>query len=185
MTYPVQPIQTILAAVNFAAQKHSNQHRSGAAAEPFVNHLVEVAELVAGALSELDTNLVIAALLHDSVEDAGVTIEELTQRFGTDVAELVDEVTDDKTLPKQERKRLQVVNAPLKSERAQMIKIADKISNLRSLHSSPPIGWDSERKTEYIRWAKQVVSGLAKPNPILLAEFDAVLDRLRAEPCVS
>jgi len=98
----------------------------GAAAEPYFNHLVEVAELVAGALTEPDTNLVIAALLHDTIEDAGVTMEELTQRFGTDVAQVVAEVTDDKSLPKQERKRLQVANAPFKSERAQMIKIADK-----------------------------------------------------------
>jgi (p)ppGpp synthase/HD superfamily hydrolase len=183
VTYPIQPIQTILAAVVFAAQKHSNQRRKGTAAEPYINHLVEVAELVAGALAEPDTNLVIAALLHDAIEDAGVTIEELTQHFGPDVAALVAEVTDDKSLPKQERKRLQVVNAPLKSERAQMIKIADKISNLRSLHSSPPVGWDSERKKEYVRWSGQVVNGLARPNPILRAEFDALLQRFQSEPC--
>jgi len=115
-----------------------------------------------------------AALLHETIEDAGVTVKELTEHFGPDVAQLVAEVTDDKSLPKQERKRLQVVNSPLKSERAHVIKIADKISNLRSLHSTPPIGWDTERKTEYVRWAKQVVNGLTLPNPMLLAEFDAI-----------
>ena len=175
MSYPIQPFQKIFSAVGFAAQRHSNQRRLGTAAEPYINHLVEVAALVSGALSEPDTNLVIAALLHDSIEDAGVTMEELTEHFGVDVAQLVAEVSDDKSLPKQERKRLQVVNAPLKSERAQMIKIADKISNLRSLHSSPPVGWDSERQKEYVLWSVEVVNGLAKPNPILRAEFDTTL----------
>ena len=178
MNYPIQPVQNILSAVVFAAQKHTNQRRNGAAAEPYINHVVEVAELVAGALLEPDTNLVIAALLHDTIEDAGVTIEELTERFGVDVAQLVAEVTDDKSLPKEERKRLQVANAPRKSERAQMITLADKIANLSSLYSSPPVGWDSERKKEYLLWCGQVVDGLAKPNSILLAEFDAVLGRL-------
>jgi len=176
VTYPIQPLQAVLSAVVFASKKHSNHRRMGIAAEPYINHLVEVGALVAGALSEPDTNLVIAALLHDTIEDAGVTIEELTQHFGPDVAGLVAEVTDDKSLPKQERKRLQTLNAPLKSERAQMIKIADKISNLRSLQCSPPVGWDSERKTEYVRWAKQVVGGLTRPNPILLTEFDAIVE---------
>jgi guanosine-3',5'-bis(diphosphate) 3'-pyrophosphohydrolase len=180
VTYPIQPVQAILSAVVFAAQKHSTQRRLGFAAEPYINHLVEVAHLVAGALSEPDTNLVSAALLHDTIEDAGVTMEELTERFGSDVAALVNEVTDDKSLPKQERKRLQIESAPKKSERAQMIKLADKISNLRSLHSSPPVGWDLERKTEYVRWATQVVGGLAKPNPTLLAEFLAVLGKFQA-----
>jgi (p)ppGpp synthase/HD superfamily hydrolase len=178
VSHPIKPVQTILSAVVFAAEKHANQRRKGAAAEPYINHLIEVAELVAGALSEPDTNLVIAALLHDVIEDAGVTIEELTQRFGADVAGLVAEVTDDKSLPKQERKRLQVVNAPKESERAQLIKLADKISNLRSLHFSPPVGWDSDRTREYVLWAREVIDRLAKPNPILQAEFDAVLEKL-------
>ena len=156
----------------FAADKHSAQRRKGAAAEPYFNHLIEVAELVSAAHAEPDTELVIAALLHDSIEDAGVTKEELTERFGADVAGLVAEVTDDKTLPKQERKRLQIVNAPKKSVRAQAIKLADKISNLRAILSSPPVGWTEERKAEYFDWAKRVVDGLTAPNPILKAEFD-------------
>ena len=174
---PNEPVQAILSAARFAAEKHAGQRRKGDAAEPYVNHLIEVADLVATAIPELDTNLVIAALLHDSIEDAGVTAEDLASRFGADVADLVSEVTDDKSLPKQERKRLQVVNAPKKSVRAQTIKLADKISNLRSILSSPPANWDFERKKEYFTWAQRVVGGLTAPNPVLKAEFESTVSK--------
>lgn len=165
-------VHDVLRAAHFAARKHTEQRRKGAAAEPYINHLLEVAELVAGALSEPDTNLVIAALLHDSIEDAGVTREELVQAFGSDVEDLVLEVTDDKSLPRSERKRLQIVNAPKKSVRAQVIKLADKISNLHSMLASPPADWTIQRKRDYFEWAKQVVDGLTAPNLILKQEFE-------------
>ena len=165
-------VQAILKAAAFAAEKHAAQKRKGSAAEPYVNHLIEVASLVSAAISEPDTNLVIAALLHDAIEDVGVTKAELTDAFGADVASLVAEVTDYKSLPKAERKRLQVVNAPSKSVRAQVIKLADKISNLRAILQSPPEGWSRGRCHEYFEWAKQVVDALSTPNPILKAEFD-------------
>jgi (p)ppGpp synthase/HD superfamily hydrolase len=168
----VEVVHDLMRAACFAAVKHCNQRRKGAAAEPYINHLLEVAELVSGALSEPDTDLVMAALLHDTIEDSGVTKTELAERFGTEVAGLVAECTDDKSLPKQERKRLQVVNAPHKSVRAQAIKLADKTSNLRCILSSPPADWDFERKRDYFAWAKQVVDGFTAPNPILRAEFD-------------
>ena len=173
----IEQIQAILSAARFAAEKHSRQRRKGDAAEPYVNHLIEVAELVAMSLPEPDTNLVIAALLHDSIEDAGVTAADLASRFGADVAGLVGEVTDDKSLPKQERKRLQVENAPKKSARAQTIKLADKISNLRSMLASPPAGWDYDRKREYFVWARRVVDGLTAPNAMLKAEFDSTFSK--------
>lgn len=113
----VRDISAILEAAHFAAEKHAGQRRKGAASEPYINHLLEVAQLVSAAIAERDTNLVIAALLHDTVEDAGVKREELIERFGLDVANLVAEVTDDKSLPKPERKRLQIENAPKKSAR--------------------------------------------------------------------
>lgn len=168
----IQAIRDVLKAAHFAAAKHSAQRRKGAVAEPYINHLLEVAELVSSALSKSDTHLVVAALLHDSIEDVGVTRDELIQAFGPDVAGLVAEVTDDKSLPKAERKRLQIVNAPKKSVRAQVIKLADKISNVRAILSSPPADWSLERRREYLDWARQVVDGLSAPNPILLAEFD-------------
>ena len=168
----LRPDQAVLKAAHFAAQKHADQRRKGAAAEPYINHLLEVAELVSSALSEPDTNLVIAALLYDTVEDTGTTKDELVQAFGSDVADLVTEVTDDKSLPKAERKRLQIVHASQISVRAQAIKLADKISNLRAIVSSPPADWSVVRKREYFDWAKRVVDGLSAPNQMLKAEFE-------------
>jgi len=169
---PAGPVQRILAAAKFAAEKHAAQKRKGAAQEPYVNHLIEVAQLIASSSEVLDTELVMAGLLHDTIEDVGATAEELEWRFGADVAALVVEVTDDKSLPKEVRKALQVKNAPHKSARAQVIKLADKISNLRSILASPPATWSIERKREYLEWARQVVEGLSSPNPTLKAEFD-------------
>ena len=168
-------IQTILSAARYAAEKHANQRRKGG--EPYLNHLIEVAYLVSTALSETDANLLVAALLHDSIEDVGVTAAELTERFGQDVTCLVLEVTDDKSLPKMERKRLQIEHASKLSVRAQTIKLADKISNLRSILSSPPPDWDYERKKQYFEWGKQVVDGFTAPNPILKAEFEKTYQR--------
>jgi guanosine-3',5'-bis(diphosphate) 3'-pyrophosphohydrolase len=167
----LKAIRKVLEAACFAAQKHVNQKRKGAAGEPYINHPLEVAQLVSSALSEPDADLVAAALLHDTVEDTDVTEEELIRRFGADVAALVAEVTDDKSVEKQERKRLQIEHAPKKSVRAQTIKLADKISNLRGILTSPPANWSLQRQQEYIAWAKQVVDRLAAPNPVLKAEF--------------
>jgi GTP diphosphokinase / guanosine-3',5'-bis(diphosphate) 3'-diphosphatase len=170
----LQGMRDIMRAAHFAAARHSGQRRKGAAGEPYINHLLEVADLVAGVLAEPDANLVMAALLHDTVEDVGVTKDELVAAFGQDVADLVLELTDDKSLPKQERKRLQIVNAPRKSVRAQVIKLADKISNLRAILASPPADWSLERRREYFAWARQVVDALSAPDPRLKAEFDRV-----------
>jgi len=175
----IDNLATILSAAHFAAEKHANQKRKGKAGEPYINHLLEVAQLVSSALTEPDPNLIIATLLHDTIEDAGVTERDIIERFGLDIARLVLEVTDDKSLPKQERKRLQIENAPKKSHRAQMIKVADKISNLRSVLASPPAEWDRERKVKYFEWAKQVVGALRSPNPVLLAEFERTYERIR------
>ena len=168
----LKDIQEVLRAARFAAEKHADQKRKGVAKEPYVNHLLEVAQLVSMALAAPDTNLVQAALLHDTIEDTKTTREELIDHFGSDVANLVVEMTDDKLLSKQERKRLQIENAPKKSERAQTIKLADKIANLRSILSSPPTNWDLQRQREYFTWAELVVGGLTKPNAILKAEFE-------------
>ncbi len=172
-----QAVRDVLKAAHFAAERHSAQRRKGAAAEPYINHLLEVAELVSGALAEPDTDLVIAALLHDTVEDVAVTKQELDRTFGSDVANLVMEVTDDKSLPKRERKRLQVLNAPKKSVRAQVIKLADKISNLRAMLASPPADWSVRQRLEYIEWAKEVVDALSAPDHGLKAEFERLYDQ--------
>jgi len=175
---PAAPVQRILAAAMFAAEKHSAQKRKGAAAEPYINHLIEVAHLIAGSSEWLDTNLVMAGFLHDTIEDTGTTAEELERAFGSDITALIIEMTDDKSLPKEVRKALQVEKAPHKSVRAQVIKLADKISNLRAILASPPVTWSTERKRQYIAWAHQVVSALSAPNPILKAEFDKTYAKL-------
>jgi guanosine-3',5'-bis(diphosphate) 3'-pyrophosphohydrolase len=165
-------VQHVLNAALFAAQKHAHQRRKGVDAEPYINHLIEVAQLVANATTPAETEVVIAALLHDSIEDVGVTKQELVDTFGQAVADLVMEVTDDKSKSKSERKRLQVVNAPFKSPSAGLIKLADKTSNLRTIKASPPADWSPERKREYVAWATEVVESLKSPNPILRAEFE-------------
>ena len=159
-------------AFDYAAQKHVGQRRKGAAEEPYINHLAEVAALLAEATDGKDVDLIIAALLHDCIEDQEVTYEELVDLFGEDVAGIVREVTDDKSLKKVERKRLQVERAPHKSDRARMLKIADKISNLRAVVASPPKTWDLQRKREYFEWAKAVVAGCRGVCSGLEEKFD-------------
>jgi (p)ppGpp synthase/HD superfamily hydrolase len=159
-------------ALDYAARKHVSQRRKGEAREPYINHLAEVAHLLAEATGGADSNLVIAGLLHDCIEDQGVTYEELVELFGADVADLVRDVTDDKRLLKAERKRLQVEESPHKSDRAKMLKIADKTSNLRAMAVSPPSGWDEQRKRDYFAWALAVVAGCRGVNAYLEQKFD-------------
>jgi (p)ppGpp synthase/HD superfamily hydrolase len=162
----------VLRAADAAARWHVHQRRKGIAQEPYINHLLEVASLASEATNGFDPNLVIAALLHDSVEDQEVPIEMIIGEFGKQVADIVMEVTDDKTLPKDERKRKQVESAPEKSRGAKVIKLADKTSNLRTIASSPAADWSVRRRLEYIEWAKNVVAGLRGISPWLEQQFD-------------
>jgi (p)ppGpp synthase/HD superfamily hydrolase len=171
MPESLDAVRKILAAARFAAERHAAQRRKGRTAEPYVNHLLEVAELLARTADHLDTNLIVAALLHDTIEDVGVSREEIAERFGEDVASLVAEVTDDKSLSKETRKALQVANASHKSPRAQALSAADKIANVRSIVTSPPANWTFERQVEYVRWARQVVGRYSQLNGRLAAEF--------------
>jgi len=165
-------IVRIARAVDFAARKHVGQRRKGEAAEPYFNHLSEVAWLLTEATDGNDTDLVIAGLLHDTIEDQGVTREEIAAEFGEQVASIVTEVTDNKNLDKAERKRLQVVKAPYKSPQAKALKIADKTANLRAILESPPAHWDIDRKRTYFEWAKAVVDGCRGVNAKLEQTFD-------------
>ena len=151
-------------ALDFAARKHAGQRRKGLRAEPYVNHLTEVALLLAEATDGADPALVMAGLLHDTIEDTDTTRDELAAIFGEDVASLVVEVTDDRSLDRESRKRIQVETAPMKSRRARMVKIADKIANLRSIAESPPMGWSPRRKREYVEWARRVVASCGDTN---------------------
>ncbi|MGQ0584302.1 MAG: HD domain-containing protein [Reyranella sp.] len=159
-------------AADYAARQHIAQRRKGERAEPYINHLTEVAALLAEATGGDDVALLAGGLLHDTLEDTDATYEDLEQRFGPEVAALVAEVTDDKSLPKEERKRLQIDKTPSKSRRAKLLKIADKTSNLRSMVSSPPKGWTPERLRDYVGWAEQVVRSCRGLNAMLDAAFD-------------
>lgn len=163
-------------AYHLAAQWHAAQKRKGAAGEPYINHLTEVAELVA--LAGGETDVIIAAILHDTIEDVGITREQIASHFGDKVADLVVEVTDDKSLPKPRRKELQVLHAPHKSSGARLIKVADKTSNLRSMLTSPPSHWDLERRKTYLAWARQVVAALDERNVWLKGQFDQAAQML-------
>ena len=156
----------------FARSRHAGQFRKGDAQEPYIVHVEEVAELVtAWGGSE---SAIAAAWLHDTVEDCPPTsFAEIEQDFGSEVVSIVREITDDKSVPKAERKKLQIVNAAKKSEAACLIKLADKSSNVAAIGSSPPADWSAERKREYVAWARTVVAPLPyKPN-IALQAFDS------------
>ncbi|KAL4613256.1 guanosine-3',5'-bis(diphosphate) 3'-pyrophosphohydrolase MESH1 [Arapaima gigas] len=157
----------LLETVNFAAEKHKSQRRKDPEATPYINHPIGVATILSHEGGITDIEVLQAAVLHDTVEDTDTTVAELQARFGQTVARIVQEVTDDKTLPKQERKQQQVEHAPHCSHQAKLVKLADKLYNLRDLNRCTPVGWTSERVQEYFLWAAQVVNGLQGTNPPL------------------
>ena len=171
----------LLDATNYAAEAHCNQRRKGADKRPYVNHCIWVSQAVAACGDVHATvHVLCAAMLHDTVEDTSVSDEALRQRFGDTIADLVAEVTDDRTLPKATRKALQVEHAGGISAGACLIKIADKISNVRDLALDPPPDWSRSRVLEYVYWAERVVSALAYQQPALMVDFRAACDQTRA-----
>jgi guanosine-3',5'-bis(diphosphate) 3'-pyrophosphohydrolase len=163
----------LLKALAFAAHKHRDQRRKDAEASPYINHPIALADVLVNEGGVTDFEVLCAALLHDTVEDTATTHEELVDAFGSRIARIVAEVTDDKTLPKAERKRLQIEHAPRISRAAQLVKLADKLVNLRDVSERPPANWDLARRREYFDWARQVVDGLRGTHPRLEAAFDA------------
>lgn len=162
----------VVRALAFAAEKHRDQRRKDREGSPYINHPIALAHILVNEARVTDPVTLVAAVLHDTVEDTATTLDELTAAFGAEVASVVAEVTDDKALPKEERKRLQEVHASTSSFRAQQVKLADKISNLRDLAESPPARWDLERKRAYFEWAKRVVDGVRGRHEALEALFD-------------
>lgn len=168
-----EELSLILKALDFAANKHRDQRRKDESSTPYINHPIEVTELLINEGNIVDINVLAAAVLHDTVEDTETTAEELQSVFGGEIAAIVAEVTDDKALPKAERKRLQIEHAGNSSDRAKLVKLADKICNLRDMTSKPPADWPLERIREYFDWAYQVIDRLRGTNPALEALFDA------------
>jgi GTP diphosphokinase / guanosine-3',5'-bis(diphosphate) 3'-diphosphatase len=161
----------VLSAATFAAERHRDQRRKGKDASPYINHPLALASLLAER-GERDPTLLMAALLHDTVEDTATSFEDIERAFGKEVADIVREVTDDKNLPKAERKRLQIEHAAHLSRRAKLVKLADKICNLHDMVVSPPTDWTLERRREYFDWAKAVVDPMRGVHPQLEARFD-------------
>jgi guanosine-3',5'-bis(diphosphate) 3'-pyrophosphohydrolase len=168
-------ITAMLKAVHFAADKHRDQRRKDADASPYINHPIEVAELLARIGGVTDIVTLQAAILHDTLEDTETTREELDAAFGAEVRYVVEEVTDDKTLEKVDRKRLQIEHAPYVSAAAKLVKLADKIANVRAVTETPPAKWSMQRRREYLDWSEQVVAGLRGCNPELEKLYDTVL----------
>jgi len=184
-------IALVLKALEFAAGRHKGQYRKGEDMTPYINHPIQVANLLATVAGETDAVLLSAAVLHDVIEDTVGSVKERDQLikqisdvFGDEILKLTLEVTDDKTLDKSERKRLQVVNAAHKSVRAKKLKIADKIMNLRDLTTNPPKDWTTERILAYFDWSEKVVEGLRGVSQGLETMFDETLAKGRAKYCV-
>ncbi len=169
----------LLKAASFAAKKHIDQKRKGDTAAPYINHPLEVANLLANKGDVDDYEVLIAALLHDTIEDTDTTKEEIAEIFGEKVCGFVLEVTDDKTLPKAERKQKQIEHAPHLSDGAKQIKLGDKISNITDVMNDPPAGWSKERRLEYIVWGEKVVAGLRGANPALENYFDELVKKAK------
>ncbi len=188
MSAPDAGLPRLLKALAFAAHKHRDQRRKDAEASPYINHPIALADLLVNEGGVHDVEVLCAALLHDTIEDTATTREELEAEFGARIAGIVAAVSDDKALPKAERKRAQVEHAAqLRAGRAGMprdlghaamlVKLADKICNLRDVDEHPPASWDSARRREYFDWAKQVVDQLRGTQPRLEQAFDAAYAR--------
>ena len=172
-------VARLIKAVDFAAFKHRRQRRKDAEASPYINHPLALARVLKLEAGVAEVDVLVAAILHDTVEDTETTVEELEREFGHAVASIVAEVTDDKSLPKPDRKRLQVEHAPHISHPAKLVKLADKICNLRDVLEAPPSHWPMERRRAYFEWAKAVIDGLRGAHPGLEHLFD---DAYRLKP---
>jgi guanosine-3',5'-bis(diphosphate) 3'-pyrophosphohydrolase len=163
--------------LSFASEKHQTQRRKNSDATPYINHPIALAKVLAVEGDVTDITVLCAAILHDTIEDTQTTEDELRQNFGDSIADVVLEVTDDKSLSKEQRKYLQIEHAANSSDAAKLVKLADKICNLRDILNDPPQGWDSERKRAYFEWAGRVVDQIRGVHPELERIFLALRER--------
>ena len=163
-----------LKAIAFAADKHRHQRRKDPEASPYINHPIDLANVLVQEGRVTDTTVLMAAILHDTLEDTQTTPDELAAVFGGEVRNIVLEVTDNNKLKKRKRKELQVKHGPHLTRRARLVKLADKICNLRDVATNPPARWPLKRQIEYFDWAKAVIDNLRGTHARLEALFDAV-----------
>jgi guanosine-3',5'-bis(diphosphate) 3'-pyrophosphohydrolase len=176
MHYP-ENTGLLLNAYRFAAGKHRNQRRKDSLQSPYINHPIEVALLLWEVGGVRDADILLAAILHDTIEDTNTHPNEIRDAYGEAVLAFVLEVTDDKSLPKGKRKQLQIEHASEKSHGAKLISLADKSCNLHNLNTIPPKAWGKGRRSEYLLWSEQVVAGLRGTNAALEAHYDEELGR--------
>lgn len=172
----LEAIKQYTKCLNFAAMKHREQRRKDPEKTPYINHPIGVAYILSSEGDVTDLEVLMAAVLHDTVEDTETTFEEIEENFGVEIRKIVAEVTDDKNLPKMERKRLQIEHALHVSPNAKLVKLADKLYNLRDLQRSAPEGWTKKRCDEYFIWAKKVVDNLRGTNSKLEKALDDVFE---------
>ena len=175
----IDTVAALLKAIHFAADKHRDQRRKDAEASPYINHPIEVAEVLARVGGVTDLVTLQAAILHDTIEDPNTTPQELEELFGAEVRKVVEEVTDDKSLPKLDRKRLQIEHAAHVSARAKLVKLADKIVNVRDVTEKPPAKWPLARRKEYLDWTEAVIAGLHGTNQPLERLYAELLSKGR------
>ncbi|MHB8346310.1 MAG: HD domain-containing protein [Acidiferrobacterales bacterium] len=170
----------ILQALQFAADRHRDQRRKDCHASPYINHPIAVAEVLCVVGGVHDAVAIAAGILHDTIEDTETTAADIEARFGQDISRVVEEVTDDKTLLPPQRKQLQIDHAHLKSERARLVKLADKICNVRDIVEHPPHDWPVDRKRQYVAWARAVVDRIRGSNLPMEEYFDVLCARADA-----
>ena len=163
-------------ALAFAAEKHRNQRRKDVEASPYINHPIALANVLVNEGGISNTEVLCAAVLHDTVEDCNTTRQELVDEFGEKIASIVMEVTDDKRLIKEKRKALQIEHVASASFEAKLVKLADKISNLRDILASPPAEWSQQEKLAYVLWAEKVIAGTKGTNAKLEKIFQVLVD---------
>lgn len=172
MSKEINGLPIILTALEFASKKHKDQRRKDSDSSPYINHPISLANVLCNEGKITDSKVICAALLHDTIEDTETTEDELKSIFGKSITKIVVEVTDDKSLPKKERKLAQIEHAKHASKRAKLVKLADKISNLRDILTSPPADWPLERKREYFDWSRAVIDQVRGTNKKLENIFD-------------
>ena len=168
-------ISLLLKAIAFASRKHKDQRRKDADSSPYINHPIALADTLANIGEINDIAVLCAAILHDTIEDTETTEAELVSEFGEEIASIVAEVTDDRTLPKAERKQAQIDHAAFISNKAKLVKLADKICNLSDIIQTPPKDWTNERKAEYFDWAARVIDNVRGTNSKLECAFDELM----------
>jgi len=184
----MEDISLIMKALDFAAGRHKAQFRKGEDKSPYINHPIQVADLLVNEAGEKDPVLITTAILHDVIEDTvrgkkekKVLIGQIREIFGEEVLSITLEVTDDKSLTKKERKRQQVIHAPSLSAKAKKLKLADKIMNVRDITAHPPVVWPIKRIKKYLDWSEKVVAGLRGVNSNLEQSFDESMKAGRAK----